>query len=317
MLVLSIPTPNSLQRIAIKGGLALPLFLSLLLGIRPLYGMESEIVDNSDNDWRRINHPVSTQPPFLSKILPEIPVRGADFDSVGGTAKTLAYDAFCLVTTPLHSPEATALMVTGVGALSGGTTQVDPDINAWVQGHSNSEVRRMSSSFKVFGEMYVTLGASMIPLTLGLSTQNSRARDLGITVIESGIYSALITEGLKDTFDRERPQASEEGPFFEEGKSFPSGHTTAAFSLASVYSVYYADRPWVSILAYGIAAGVGFSRMEYKAHWASDVIAGAAIGTYVGRTLANMHLGKKNRLFMPGLRFAMIGPTAFGLQLRF
>ncbi|MBI4209102.1 MAG: phosphatase PAP2 family protein [Deltaproteobacteria bacterium] len=289
--------------------------ITLLLPLSAL-GMEAEITETMDDlSWISSGEPFF-QPTFL-KASPKIPFREADFDTGLGTVQTLSYDAFYLVTLPLHSPTTTGLFVTGVGALAGGTTQADQDIKYWVQENSNESVHEMSAAFKVFGEKYVTLGAFLLPMTYGIAAGHRHTRDLGITALEAGVYSALITEGLKDTFDRERPRASDDGAFFTEGASFPSGHATAAFSLASVYSVYYSDQIWVSFLAYSIASGVAFSRMEYNAHWASDVIAGAAVGTFVGRTLANLHLGNKKPLFLPGLQFTMLGPNTFGLQLKF
>ncbi len=290
--------------------LLIPLLLPFLA-----WGMESEITETMDDmSWISSNHPFF-EPDFL-KLSPNIPLREANFDTGLDAIQTLSYDAFYLMTMPLHSPATTALFVTGAGALAGGTTPADQEVQSWIQENSNNSVHEMNSIFKVFGEKYIALGASLLPMTYGIASSNRHTRDLGITVLEAGIYSSLITQGLKDTFNRERPPASD-GDFFSEGTSFPSSQVTTAFSLASVYSVYYSDEIWVSFLAYSIAAGVGFSGMEYDAHWASDVIAGAAIGTFVGRTLANVHLGNKKTFFIPGLQFTMLGPNSFGLQLRF
>jgi membrane-associated phospholipid phosphatase len=67
--------------------------------------------------------------------------------------------------------------------------------------------------------------------------------------------------------------------------SFPSGHTTSVFALASVFSAR-SDKPAVGLAAYSVAAGVALQRVYGDKHWASDVFAGAALGTVVGRWLA-------------------------------
>jgi membrane-associated phospholipid phosphatase len=60
-------------------------------------------------------------------------------------------------------------------------------------------------------------------------------------------------------------------------QSFPSRHTSTAFAMASVAAAEFHD-PAVTAVAYGAAAFVGLSRIEAKAHWTSDVVAGAILG---------------------------------------
>jgi undecaprenyl-diphosphatase len=58
--------------------------------------------------------------------------------------------------------------------------------------------------------------------------------------------------------------------------SFPSGHTAAAFLMATLISFYY---PPFSLLAYGVASVIGFSRVLLGVHFPSDILAGASLGT--------------------------------------
>ena len=74
--------------------------------------------------------------------------------------------------------------------------------------------------------------------------------------------------------------------------SFSSGHTTEAFVLASVISEHY-DSLWVQVPAYGLASAVGYARLNNNRHWPSDVLAGAVIGTFVGKTV--VHFNQKHR----------------------
>ena len=77
--------------------------------------------------------------------------------------------------------------------------------------------------------------------------------------------------------------------FFDHGKllsnqgGFPSGHTIAAFSVATVVARRYRNRKWVPYVAYGLAGAVGFSRVSLNAHFVSDVFAGAALGYSISR----------------------------------
>jgi membrane-associated phospholipid phosphatase len=78
----------------------------------------------------------------------------------------------------------------------------------------------------------------------------------------------IVTHGLKYTVDKKRPNGSD--------KSFPSGHTSAAFQGAAFIHRRYGLR--YAIPAYVGASFVGYSRVESDNHYVEDVIAGALIG---------------------------------------
>jgi len=77
-----------------------------------------------------------------------------------------------------------------------------------------------------------------------------------------------VTQILKYTIDKKRPNGSD--------KSFPSGHTSAAFQGASFIHKRYGLK--YAIPAYIGASFVGYSRVESDNHYVEDVLAGAAIG---------------------------------------
>jgi membrane-associated phospholipid phosphatase len=69
--------------------------------------------------------------------------------------------------------------------------------------------------------------------------------------------------------------------------SFPSGHTTAAFSAATVFAQEYKDQTLIPVIAYTAATMVGLSRITQNAHWATDVLAGACLGYVTGRQVTD------------------------------
>lgn len=77
-----------------------------------------------------------------------------------------------------------------------------------------------------------------------------------------------VTEGLKLTIDKKRPNGGDQ--------SFPSGHTSAAFQGAAFIHERYGWK--YGIPAYIGATFVGYSRVESDNHYTEDVLAGAAIG---------------------------------------
>jgi len=112
---------------------------------------------------------------------------------------------------------------------------------------------------------------------------------IGTSVIEA----AGLTYGLKYAFNRQRPYEKYPDvirPVDSEGSpSFPSGHTAAAFSLATSLSIRYPK--WYVIAPSAVwACGVGFARINQGVHYPSDVLAGAAIG--VGCAFANVYINK-------------------------
>ena len=112
---------------------------------------------------------------------------------------------------------------------------------------------------------------------------------IGTTVVEA----VGITYGLKYTFDRRRPYVKYPQLVHpiepEDSPSFPSGHTAAAFALATSLSITYPK--WYVIAPSALwACGVGFARMNQGVHYPSDVLTGAAIG--VGCAFVNVYVNR-------------------------
>jgi len=126
---------------------------------------------------------------------------------------------------------------------------------------------------------------------LGLLLKDARMQDTALLAAESFLAANAAGTLLKYTVGRARPYA-EDGkrrftPFrFKSARtSFPSGHTVSAFSIASVFAARSESRT-VKVLAYSLASSVALQRIYADKHWASDTLAGAAIGTAVGRWVA-------------------------------
>jgi hypothetical protein len=143
----------------------------------------------------------------------------------------------------------------------------------------------------------------------GLITDDARAKAVGEDgLIASLIAGGIITPALKLASGRTRPRdATQTFEFkpFSGASSFPSGHTTEAFAVASVIAAEY-DSGWIKGISYGTATLVGFARVHHQAHFLSDVTAGALIGAGVGRSVVHRNAGKLHRLTIAPLA----GPKA-------
>lgn len=124
-----------------------------------------------------------------------------------------------------------------------------------------------------------------------------RVADLGLHGTEAIVVSAGITYVIKGLAGRQRPSHagvndpddfSFGGGFTSGGaSSFPSGHATAAFAVATVVTLethrWWPRSTWyIAPVMFGGASLVGVARLYSNAHWASDVIMGAGIGTLTG-----------------------------------
>jgi membrane-associated phospholipid phosphatase len=135
----------------------------------------------------------------------------------------------------------------------------------------------------------------------GLVFKDERARDTGYLAASAILQSFVIDAFLKRMAGRQRPFVADgedhwAGPaaLFKSGgggryTSFPSGHSAAAFSLATVVAMEYRHLKWVPVVAYTLAGGVGLSRMTLDKHWASDVFIGAVVGHCVARFVVRNH----------------------------
>ena len=112
---------------------------------------------------------------------------------------------------------------------------------------------------------------------------------IGTSVIEA----VGLTYGLKYTIDRQRPYVKYPDKLYpiepEDSPSFPSGHTAAAFSLATSLSITY-PKWYVIAPSAAWACGVGLARINQGVHYPSDVLTGAAIG--VGCAFANIYINR-------------------------
>ncbi|MFZ4690547.1 MAG: phosphatase PAP2 family protein [Polymorphobacter sp.] len=119
-----------------------------------------------------------------------------------------------------------------------------------------------------FWRTFADVGAIGIPVAAGVITLDRDDRNGLFQLTETGFVAILAAEAMKYSINSERPNGGDH--------SFPSGHTTLAFSGAGYLHARYG---WKTSLPFEIlAAGVGFARVQSHDHHWYDVVAGAAIG---------------------------------------
>ena len=129
-----------------------------------------------------------------------------------------------------------------------------------------------------FGDGRTMLGVSLLLMAYGGDENRETGRLMTSTFISTG----AIVWGMKQIIGRKRPLDEVVG-----NPAFPSGHTAYAFAGATLLGARY---PKLRIPLYIGAGLVGVTRIYLGRHYASDVIAGAAVGTITG-ALVSRHRG--------------------------
>ncbi len=218
-----------------------------------------------------------------------------------GYWRLVGQDVVASVTAPAHWDTRDWLVFGGVVAGVGTVAVFDEDIQRAVQRNRNGTVNSIFNAVEPFGNEYApaVLGAFYAG---GELFKDSRAKVVALDGASASIIaSGFLLQPLKYGIGRSRPGAGA-GAYdshpFSGADSFPSGHATEAFALATVIAEHY-DSLLIKLTAYGVASAVGYARVNNNAHWASDVLAGAALGTFVGHVVVHYNLARRNISLAP------------------
>jgi len=132
-----------------------------------------------------------------------------------------------------------------------------------------------------YGEFWGYAGAGVAITITGLLKHQPLRRTAADAILlgETIGTTAVFSEALKRIVSRRRPNGNR--------YSFPSGHTAGSFALAATLQEIYGKT--VGIPAYAMAWFVAATRMNDDKHYLSDVVAGAVLGTVIGRSFAAQH----------------------------
>lgn len=197
---------------------------------------------------------------------------------------------------PVHVAEGKHLKPTaGLLLATAGLVALDP--------HTAPYFRRTDSFMgfnRDFSGQRTAIGTTLVPLSfyaLSLARKDSYGQRTALLAGEAVADAEILTTVMKNVDRRLRPSDippngdfshtwfKTHGRLLSGRGSFPSGHTIAAFSVATVFADRYRKHRWVPYVAYGLAGFVGFTRVPLQAHFVSDVFAGAALGYVVAHNV--------------------------------
>ena len=164
------------------------------------------------------------------------------------------------------------LIGTPITASSNAILDADHDLFQYI--HEDMENRFLDVTMPIIqrmGEPQVYMGICALLCAFG----DEKMFETGKLATAAFMEATFVTYSLKHIVGRSRPLAEDNA----EKTSFPSGHTTIAFTMATVAGHEYKK---LRIPLYTVAIGTAFSRIYLGRHYPSDVIAGALIGTLAG-----------------------------------
>ncbi len=126
----------------------------------------------------------------------------------------------------------------------------------------------------------ICIAAPVLITTIGLIKKDKRITNQGLQIGVAFTATVAETYILKYAVYRDRPYVTHPDlhPLgSENSRSFPSGHTSSAFSTAMSLSLIY-PKWYVAVPAFAWASATGYSRMYLGVHYPTDVLAGAVLG---------------------------------------
>ncbi|HZU29435.1 MAG TPA: phosphatase PAP2 family protein [Bryobacteraceae bacterium] len=220
-----------------------------------------------------------------------------DTERVGPLAKKVwgnfLLDQKEIWTSPFHMNRHNAKWWILFGGATGGLIAADHYLENRIE-HSSLQTS-VGGNISQAGELYTLLPATVGLYAYGVIADDAKPREVGVLGGQALLDSLVVMEALKLTFGRQRPSASkvnERSEWFDGGQSFPSGHAIMSWTLASVIAHEYQHTPgakWVPYVAYGIAGTVSVARWAAMQHYPSDIVAGGAMGWFIGRYVYQTH----------------------------
>ncbi|MEO7360029.1 MAG: phosphatase PAP2 family protein [Gemmatimonadaceae bacterium] len=166
--------------------------------------------------------------------------------------------------------------------------------------HRNNTLSHAVNGIQIVGDPgALAISASLF--VVGYAAHKPDLTDASRHSLEAIVASGAVTQLLKLSVGRARPNLSRDTnaymfhPFHgaqTDFNSFPSGHTSASFAAATVFSseirrLHPGAAKFTTPALYGIATLVGGARMYNNRHWLTDVAAGALIGHFVGKRISD------------------------------
>lgn len=223
--------------------------------------------------------------------LPDAPAPGASSPiTAKGLPLAILKDQVPIWTSPVRIRSHNLIWLLPLGAATGVTLATDTDAMRNISHDRTFNKDNVNASNYLLG---VELAVPVALYGLRLFKRDSHASETGILSGEALADAVVVEEISKIILRRERPLYNNAaGDFFAPNVgangSFPSSHSTLAWSVAAVIAGEYPSR-WVQAGVYTTATAVSLTRVLGQEHFPTDVLVGGATGWLLGHYVFKKH----------------------------
>ncbi len=228
-----------------------------------------------------------------------------------------------LLKSPYYFDQTDLTMAGIIITMTGASFSLDNKIRNDVLAKQNNNLDRITDWGEKFGRPVYAAILSSLLYSSGLLFKEKHLRETGQILAEAMLCAGLYTQLLKISLGRARPYKGEgnleieplEFEFDSSENSLPSGHTSIAFTVATVLSERV-NNIYASIALYSFASLTAYQRIYSDVHWLSDTILGAALGTVIGLKLVKLHESSEPTSESYNFRiYPQINPNGYGIGL--
>jgi membrane-associated phospholipid phosphatase len=223
--------------------------------------------------------------------LPDAPTASSQV-TVKGLPLAIVKDQIPIWTSPIRIRPHDLLWLLPLGAAVGTTLATDTDSMRDLSHDRTFNKDNVNASNYLLGS---EIAVPVALFGIGAFKGNAHARETGILSGEALADAVVVEEVSKIILRRERPLVNNAaGDFFAPNVgtngSFPSSHSTLAWSIAAVMAGEYPSK-WVQAGVYTAATGVSLTRVLGQEHFPTDVLVGGVAGWLIGHYVSKKHSG--------------------------
>lgn len=211
---------------------------------------------------------------------------GSVADDAKKTFQGFVSDQKRIWTAPAHLKISDAEWLVPTAGIATGLFMTDPTTSHELTRNSHVDT---AAKFSDVG-LGLFAAASGTMYVAGRHFNDDHLRESGLLSAEAAADTFVVTDALKYSLRRERPDVDRgQGAFFQSGgTSFPSGHASTSFAIATVIAHEYPGA-FSQFASYGLASAVSLARVDGQKHFPSDVFIGGTIGYLIGRSVYKNH----------------------------